>query len=68
MTLNDWKSLENIQSLPELAERLQVANRINPAKLVHNWLTGKAIPNRENMKLIKQATDGKVTANDFFTQ
>ena len=33
---------------------------------VYIWLGGKAYPTRRSMKRIVEATDGAVTANDFF--
>ena len=68
MKLNDWKIHENIKSLPDLAKRLGVAERINPARLVHNWLTGRAIPNKKHMQIIMKATNGRVTPIDFYSQ
>ena len=67
MTLNEWKRLENIPSLMELARRLGVEDRINPAKLVHNWINKKSIPSQKNMKKIVKATEGKVLPNDFYS-
>ena len=68
MTLREYKTLENIKTLGELAKRLRVGGGINPAKLVHNWITGKYSPNKKNLHTIMKATNGKVTPNDFLTQ
>ena len=67
MTLNEWKRLENIPSLMQQARRLGVEDRINPAKLVHNWINNKSIPSQKNMKKIVKATEGKVLPYDFYS-
>ena len=67
MTLNEWKTLENIQTLSELAKRLKVAESSNPARLVQRWLNGSSMPRNHHLSLIFKATNGKVTANDFLT-
>ena len=68
MLLSEWKTLENIKTLPELARRLGGDNTTNPAKLVHNWLNGKVKPSGKNMEKIIRATHGKVQPNDFYSQ
>ena len=68
MLLQEWQILEKIPSLPKLAERLGVADTTTPARLVHNWIKGRAIPSSKNMNKIMKATNGKVSPNDFYTQ
>ena len=67
MTLKEWKILENIQTLKDLAKRLNVLGSTNPSKLVHNWIEGKTFPSKKHLNLILAATKGKVTPNDFLT-
>ena len=68
MTLQEWQIVQNIKTLGELAKRLQVADSKNPARLVHRWIKGNSFPSQKNLAIIFKATNGKVTANDFFTQ
>ncbi|MAG25099.1 hypothetical protein CMI47_05915 [Candidatus Pacearchaeota archaeon] len=68
MTLQEWKILQNIKSLGELAKKLKVADTTNPARLVHRWIKGEAFPTQKNLALIFKATNGKVTPTDFLTQ
>lgn len=68
MTLQEWKTLKNIKTLGELAKTLKVADSKNPSRLVHRWLNGTSFPRKHHLDMIYKATNGKVTANDFFTQ
>ena len=68
MTLQEWQIVHNIKTLGELAKRLQVADSTNPARLVHRWIKGSAVPSQKNLAIIYKATNGKVTPNDFLTQ
>tara|TARA_R100000781_G_scaffold22955_1_gene16961 strand:- start:53 stop:298 length:246 start_codon:yes stop_codon:yes gene_type:complete len=68
MTLSEWKTLKNIQTLTALANKLGVNNSKNPARLVQRWLDGSSYPRKHHLDIIFKATNGKVTANDFFTQ
>lgn len=67
MTLKEWKTLENIKSFAQLAERLGVNTSKNPSRLVQRWVQGTSYPRKFHLDLILKATNGKVTANDFFT-
>tara|TARA_R100000458_G_C8242003_1_gene220788 strand:- start:1024 stop:1269 length:246 start_codon:yes stop_codon:yes gene_type:complete len=68
MTLQEWKTLKNIKTLGELAKTLKVADSKNPSRLVQRWLNGTSFPRKHHLDMIFKATNGKVTANDFFTQ
>lgn len=47
--------------------RYQFAERINVSpEAVRRYITGERIPDKSIMARIAFATDGKVTANDFF--
>ena len=67
MKLSDWQKLENIKTFDELAKRLGVGDKPNAPTLVRNWIVGKVNPSPTNMKLIIQATTGKVSPNDFYS-
>ena len=68
MTLQEWKTLKNIDTLAELANKIGVNTSKNPARLVQRWLDGSSYPRKYHLDMILKATNGKVTANDFFTQ
>tara|TARA_Y100001970_G_scaffold103753_1_gene130080 strand:+ start:1413 stop:1658 length:246 start_codon:yes stop_codon:yes gene_type:complete len=67
MTLQEWKTLKNIKTLGELANKIGVNKSKNPARLVQRWLDGTSYPRKRHLDMIFKATNGKVTANDFFT-
>lgn len=67
MKLLDWQKRENIKTLIELAEKLGVTDTSNPSRLVHRWLNGESIPRKKQLEKIKEATNGQVTPNDFFS-
>ena len=62
MKLTDWLS-ETETSKTDLAVRLGVT-----PEAVRFWCIGRSIPRRETLQAIAAATDGKVTASDFYAQ
>ena len=60
MTLRDYLARTD-------TDRTQFAATIGvSAETVRRYLTGERIPDKERMSRIALATDGQVTANDFF--
>ena len=62
MKLHDWL-IETETSTTRLAELVGVAQ-----STVWRWVQGKMVPDMERMRLIAEATDGRVMPNDFMTQ
>lgn len=68
MTLQEFKIIENIETLTELAKRLKVSDHSNPSRLVQRWINGTSFPNQKHLLIIYSATNGKVTPTDFLTR
>lgn len=60
MTLHEYLTRADIDR-SEFAARIGVST-----ETVRRYLTGDRIPDKERMSRIALATDGQVTANDFF--
>lgn len=60
MTLEDYLTHAGIDRT-EFADRIGVS-----AETVRRYIAGIRIPDKERMSRIALATDGQVTANDFF--
>lgn len=60
MELHEWLNANHI-STEEFADRIGVS-----AGGVRKWRYGERLPRPKAMKRIAEATDGAVTANDFF--
>lgn len=60
MTLKDWLIEQNVEP-SAFAERIG-----RTAEAVRRYVNGARIPDRATMPLIVSATQGRVTANDFF--
>jgi len=65
MNLREYKIINNIKTLKDLAKFLEISGS-NPEKLLHNWIFHKAIPSPKYMKIIFEKTNGKVMPNDFY--
>lgn len=63
MTLDEWLRVRGMTS----AEFGRVA-RIGRRQLVHKYRHGERFPTAENLRLIREATKGEVTADDFVDQ
>jgi transcriptional regulator with XRE-family HTH domain len=63
MTLKDWLA-KNEMSDAEFARISGIGQRA----LVQKYRHGRQFPGPENLRRIKEATNGRVTANDFFDQ
>ena len=61
MKLHDWLT-ETETSTTRLAELVGVSQ-----STVWRWVQGKMVPDMERMRLIAEATDGRVMPNDFMT-
>lgn len=61
MTLKDWLAREGLSN----TEFGSMINRT--AEAVRRYANGERIPDRETMPIIVKATNGEVTANDFFS-
>ena len=60
MTLHDFLKARGLSDA-EMAARLGVTRQT-----VYRWRRGQAIPGREEMRALHQATGGEVTADDFY--
>lgn len=60
MTLSEYLT-QNSLSIAAFAARLGVNK-----SAVSRWATGARLPRRDMMNRINDATEGEVTANDFF--
>jgi len=60
MTLEEWRKQQGLTQA-ELADRLGLESR----QSVYRYEKGQ-LPRRTMLNKIKELTDGKVTANDFF--
>lgn len=61
MTLKDWLA-ENDITVPDFARKI----RVKAAKTAYRYINGERIPNSRIMTRITAATNGAVTANDFY--
>ncbi|GAA3271399.1 hypothetical protein GCM10020258_46350 [Sphingomonas yabuuchiae] len=60
MTLKEWLDREAM-SVPQFATRIG-----RSAEAVRRYVSGERIPDKDTMPLIAEATQRKVTPNDFF--
>jgi transcriptional regulator with XRE-family HTH domain len=63
MKLDDWLKARKLTSA-EFARLSGIAGK----QAVHKYRHGERFPTPENLRLIHDATDGEVTANDFMDQ
>ena len=64
MTLEQFRKSKGY-SHKKLAEFLGITG-VSPEGSVCRWCTGERIPRKKTINLIKQKTDGKVRAADFY--
>ena len=63
MKLDEWITKRGLTSA-EFGELAGIGNK----QLVHKYRHGERFPTAENLRRIREATDGKVTADDFVDQ
>lgn len=63
MKLDDWLTKEGINSA-----QFARASGLGDRQLVHKYRHGERFPSPENLRRIKDATHGQVTAEDFVDQ
>ena len=70
MKLKKWMDINNLsfaqmaQILTDLRLSYGLESQVNKS-MIYNWVAGRYKPRLDNIKLIKIATQGRVSFNDF---